>query len=276
MTKTEIAERITEEIYSLHSRKNTYWYRSHLGASKIGHPCDRFLWLDFRWALPPKIEGRIYRLFNSGQREEERIIEELDELGYEVISADEEGRQVRFSEFGHFGGSVDGIIRGINGSPDEWHILEIKTMNKKNFAELEKHGVEKAQPKHWAQVQTYLRGFNLNKAFYVAVCKDDDKIHIEEITHEPEASRYFFDRAEKIIFGSCPPVEKSDSCKYCDYSSLCFNESQPLKNCRMCKFSQPEPDGSWLCLCINDKINNELMVFGCEKWEDGRISEEVV
>ena len=44
--------------------------RAHLGASLLGHPCDRYLWLMFRWAVIEKFDGRILRLFQRGQREE--------------------------------------------------------------------------------------------------------------------------------------------------------------------------------------------------------------
>ena len=33
--------------------------RAHLGASLLGHPCDRYLWLMFRWAV---IEFQLTRL----------------------------------------------------------------------------------------------------------------------------------------------------------------------------------------------------------------------
>ena len=31
--------------------------RPHLGASEIGHECDRYLWLSFRWAKPAAPAG---------------------------------------------------------------------------------------------------------------------------------------------------------------------------------------------------------------------------
>jgi len=100
----------------LTSQAITAWYeakpqdfRDHLGASLIGHSCNRYLWLTFRWAVMPKFEGRMLRLFNTGNREEIRIAEELRGIGVELYT-DEDGKQISVrDESGHFGGSVDGI-----------------------------------------------------------------------------------------------------------------------------------------------------------------------
>jgi hypothetical protein len=47
--------------------------RLHLGGSMLGHPCDRWLWLSFRWAVREKFPGRIRRLFRRGNNEEDII-----------------------------------------------------------------------------------------------------------------------------------------------------------------------------------------------------------
>ena len=40
--------------------------RPHMGCSQLGHPCDRWLWLSFRWAVQSQFPGRILRLFRGG------------------------------------------------------------------------------------------------------------------------------------------------------------------------------------------------------------------
>jgi hypothetical protein len=37
--------------------------RPHLGCSTLGHPCDRWLWLSFRFAVKPTFPGRVLRMF---------------------------------------------------------------------------------------------------------------------------------------------------------------------------------------------------------------------
>src|SRR6188472_1125091 len=67
---------------------NEDWRRNHLGASIIGHDCDRYLWLSFRWALNPQHEGRLLRLFSRGDREEAWIVQDLRDAGFSVVDRD--------------------------------------------------------------------------------------------------------------------------------------------------------------------------------------------
>lgn len=140
--------------------------RSHLGASLIGHPCNRYLWYVFRWVKHIKHDGRMYRLFNRGHREEERFVGWLRGIGFEVqefdtdykpddiirtgkhkgltikeVSADylewaQKGgvdlcrKQFRISGVnGHFGGSLDGltVIPAVFVPTGERVLLEFKT-----------------------------------------------------------------------------------------------------------------------------------------------------
>src|SRR5690606_19393029 len=97
-------------------------YRWHLGGSLIGHDCSYYLWLVFRWCIHEKSEGadekehnnigRIQRLFNRGHREEDRFVEFLKGIGCQIWTHDENGNQFRMSGVnGHFGGSIDGVIK---------------------------------------------------------------------------------------------------------------------------------------------------------------------
>jgi len=58
--------------------------RPHLGSSLLGHPCDRYLWLNFRWAVQEEFSGRILRLFRRGQLEENQIVSDLRSIGIDI------------------------------------------------------------------------------------------------------------------------------------------------------------------------------------------------
>jgi hypothetical protein len=49
--------------------------RPHMGASILGHACDRWIWLQFRMAVRQQFPGRILRLFRRGHAEEASIIQ---------------------------------------------------------------------------------------------------------------------------------------------------------------------------------------------------------
>jgi len=121
--------------------------RPHLGASLLGHPCDRFLWLSFRWAVIEQFPGRILRLFRRGQMEEAVIVKDLESIGLEIHSTGGEQSRVDFGS--HVSGSVDGIIEsGVPEAPKSRHILECKTHGAKSFNGLQSKGLKSAKPMH--------------------------------------------------------------------------------------------------------------------------------
>jgi len=87
--------------------------RPHLGPSILGHPCDRKLWLSFRWAVIEKFEGRILRVFRRGLNEEAIVVSDLRKIGMDVQSTGANQSRVDFGK--HGSGSIDGIIK--SGSP---------------------------------------------------------------------------------------------------------------------------------------------------------------
>ena len=115
-------------IIDQHHEKNDKPFREHLGISLLGHPCDRYLWLSFRWAIAPVFPGRMLRLFRRGHLEEDTVIADLKAIGC-VLNE----RQTRV-DFGSFvSGSCDGIITsGLPGHENKKFVLEIKTHSKKS------------------------------------------------------------------------------------------------------------------------------------------------
>jgi len=145
-------------------------FRDHLGASIVGKECRRALWYDFRWVTRARFTGRMLRLFETGKREEERLVRDLRRTGATVLDTDPEtGRQWRVSAVGgHFGGSLDAVAIGLLEAPKTWHVVEFKTHGLKSFAALKNDGVERAKPQHAAQMQIYMH-LNLAEAAYASV-----------------------------------------------------------------------------------------------------------
>jgi hypothetical protein len=225
--------------------------RPHLGASLIGRSCERQLWYTFRWAKRASFEGRMLRLFARGQREEDALVNLLRNAGITVHAVDPAtGSQFRFGS-GHFSGSMDGACLGLPEAPKTWHVLEFKTHGKKSFDTLESQGVRKAKPEHWAQMQCYMAWTGMERALYVSVCKDDDRLHLERVDFDKEATDKLFERAERIINASEPPQRIGDAswyeCKWCDYKDICHGTDAPLPTCRSCAHSTPEKAGYWSC-----------------------------
>lgn len=243
--------------------------RPHLGASLIGRECSRALWYTFRWAAKPAHEARTLRLFARGQREEAVFADLLRAAGVTVVTENPEtGEQYRFGA-GHFGGSMDGACVGLPDAPLAWHCVEMKTHSAKSFNDLTKKGVADAKPEHWAQMQCYMAWTGMERALYMAVCKDDDRLHLERVAFDRAAAERLFEKAQRIIDAAEPPDGISDTpdyfqCRWCDYATLCHGTAAPLPNCRSCAHSTPVQDGQWNCARHGKQIPVSEQKAGCQ------------
>lgn len=249
--------------------------RWHLGCSLLGHHCDRWLWLSYRWAVSEKFPGRILRLFRRGQNEEAVIVSDLRAIGVEVVEHDgsPEQRQLRV-DFGYgVSGSLDGVcMSGVPEAPTKPHVLELKTHSLKSFNDLVKNGVEKSKPMHYAQMQLYMLGMGLDRALYGAVCKDDDRYHFERIRFDKAYAEKLRDRGIRITqsdrmpepcLGASPDWYQ---CKICPAHGFCFGNDQPDRNCRTCKHCKPYKE-VFDCMEWEDQIPKKNQIVGCDSYE---------
>ena len=89
------AEPSVEAIYKWWEKKGAEEKsRTYLGASIIGHDCDRYLWYAFRQCVKEDFGGRMLRLFDRGRLEEGRFIEELRGIGCTVEDRNDSGEQI--------------------------------------------------------------------------------------------------------------------------------------------------------------------------------------
>lgn len=242
--------------------------RSHMGASSLGHHCDRWLWFQFRWVVRSKFPGRILRLFRRGHNEEPTIISDLRAIGIDVRKVSAQHRV----DFGsHVGGSLDAIIeRGVPGAPKAKHIAEFKTHSKKSFDALVKDGVEKSKPEHFVQMQVYMMGTKIDRALYVAVCKDDDRIHTERLHYDHSVASKAIDRGKRIALSDRMPEPISSdpswyACKWCDGHDQCFGSKTTKQvSCRTCAHSTALPDTTWHCARWDSLIEFEYQLAGCD------------
>ena len=263
MTKIDTTPETIKAIYA-HYESKPQWRRPHLGASEIGSACDRKLWYNFRWCLQPKFEGRMLRLFETGNREEERIVQNLRDIGIEVHDLNPKtGKQIHYidPECAHFSGSLDGMGKGFIEAPKAWHVLEFKTASKKQWEALDVAGVLKHKPEHFAQMQIYMHWSKVDRAYYISVCKDDDRMYGERIHYDKEIALKLIDRAHRIIHadeapnrckGAKNPKEKGWSpCVYCDFKSICYGKKCPEVNCRTCGQCDFNDNGDVVCRGYN-------------------------
>jgi hypothetical protein len=252
---------IVDAIYAWHKRMgDAEPERGYIGASIIGHECDRFLWYTFRGCVKRDFGGRLYRLFETGNLAEARFVKELRAIGCSVDDVDETGKQFSVSACGgHFSGHMDGCATGIPEAPETFHVLEFKTHNAKSFEKLAKEGVQQSKPQHYAQMQIYMGLTSMTRALYLAANKDTDELYAERVRYDSTEFHRLMDRADRVIRAQAPPARVAGRiddfrCRFCDARELCWGTGTvavpiPRKTCRTCCHATPDMDGGarWSC-----------------------------
>jgi hypothetical protein len=233
--------------------------RTYLGASVLGDPCELKLWREFRWAHPPEShEGRMLRLFETGNVEEDRLVADLRRAGMHVDAVDPEtGRQYRITfAGGHGGGHTDGEVEGVPEAPKTRHLLECKTHNHKSFTALKRLGVAAHKPMHYAQMQAYMHHRGLTRALYLALNKNDSEIYSERVEYDLNYAIALMVKAERIVTSDrAPSCNCAGWLLKAGYGCAAVAGQPTLRSCRTCLFSTAHLDGEarWSCSHPNHK-----------------------
>lgn len=125
--------------------------RGYIGASSIGHTCDRKIWLQWRGnitakeCMPEELYAKRQRIFERGKEEEEKIIKRLERAGYII---EHPQKQLLFAtptfhlegfatahnpNFFGLKGHIDGMIVDPHDPEKKPYILEIKTAKESSY-----------------------------------------------------------------------------------------------------------------------------------------------
>lgn len=235
---------IVREVYkALEAQQDKH--RPHLGASLIGDACERRIWYVFRWAKKERLDGRMLRLFRRGLETEAPIMRDLRLAGMQIEEVDASGQQHRVHAIGgHFGGSMDGVGLGVPEARKTWHVIECKTHNRSSFNALLRNGVKTSKPRHWVQCNTYMGLAGIERALYVAECKDTSELYSERLRFDPDRFASDMAKAERVIRADRPPARcatrPTDSeCASCVFKLICWGGEVPEVNCRTCAHATP-------------------------------------
>jgi len=220
---------LTPYLYPTEYRMDEYWFAQQdkpgyttgtIRASELGADCDRYLWYySHGHAKKQKVPGRIARLFDDGHYLEDRIIKTLRGIGYKVYG---EQKELIFPD-GKSKGHIDGIVEGLPESSAP-HLLECKTMNDKNFKQLQKR--KEPEHKHSVQMQLYMGLLGLKDALYIVYNKNDSELYVQRV----KFNKSFYDaqmaRHQRILNAETPPQRISDrpefyKCKMCELRNMC-------------------------------------------------------
>lgn len=211
--------------------------RGYMGASGLGHPCDRKNWFELNNLPKDPMKRQGIMATEDGHATEALVIERLGYVpGIELYTKDDSGKQFGFSKFeGKFRGHYDGIIKGILQAPNTWHIFEVKCCNEKKFAELdklkEKHG-EKSALKEWdyqfyIQAQLYMGAEQLYRHYLICATPGGRNMTSCRTEFNREVYDAMQSKAERIINAKEPPVRHTENktnhiCRWCDFAEVCW------------------------------------------------------
>jgi len=200
--------------------------RSYLGASELGYPCDRRVWYSYhmpekREAIPPRVK----RIFDMGHMIEEYVLDLLKDAGIIVWGEKPDGTQFGFKD-DEIRGHADGIVKGIPES-DQPHLLEIKSMNKSNFAKCEKRGIESEFYHYFIQMQIYMLKLELKNGLFISYCKDNSELYTERIKLDKMKAEFYLKRGKELVIENKTPDRKFKSsayfeCKFCPFKEECW------------------------------------------------------
>ena len=224
--------------------------RTYLGASRLGHACERAL--QFEFAGAPKDEGADFggqtlRIFGIGHALEDLAIHWLRAAGIDLYTR--KGNQPNGEQFGfavaggRVRGHVDGIINAAPaalklGVPALW---ECKTMNARNWRACVKDGVAVSKPVYAAQIALYqaymdaaVPGLATNSALFTAINKDTAELYHELVPFNAELAQRMSDRAVRILratdAGELLPRIARDrdhfECRMCSWANRCWSLPQ--------------------------------------------------
>lgn len=260
-------------IYAAYEAANAPRDGRSISVSTLAEECGRKLWFDFRWVSPhEQITGRQLRLFETGNIEENRWIENLRTIGCEVVSHEPNGKQIMVEACsGHVRGYLDSEILGLPEAPKTIHVGEMKSHNLKSFTALKKDGVKTSKPLHYAQLQTYMYLRGRDRGIYLAVCKDNDELYAERVEIDHEHVMRLFTRAQRIIDATDPPAKLHEdpnakmafACGWCRHRPICHDGEWPRINCRTCIYSSPEAGGQWACARFSKPLSFDEQQQGC-------------
>lgn len=260
-----------EAIYAHHAKRKAaegQWDSYGIAFSMLGDECDRHLWYAHHWAFKQKpVDGKKARLFQTGSREEDRIIAELKAIGVDITN---EQMKVKLCD-GHLRGKIEGEALGLPEAPKTKHTLEIKTHKNTSFNAIVKHGLPKQNPKHYVQTMLGAYGAGNARAMYIMNCKNSDDLHTIRFTVDPVEIAQWLARAERIIKADSPlpklhedPEKKAAfKCKTCPAKGVCHDGEFARINCRTCLHSSPVADGGWHCDRHKMPIPRDVQRDGC-------------
>lgn len=220
---------------SLTAKRTKQARRAYVGASAIGHECERSIQFDYAGAPRESDFGpATLRRFDQGHMGEELARQWFGDAGFQLVQRSQKtGQPYRWTQLDNqASGEPDGVFLAgpaVIAYPAMW---EHKYVGSKTFRDIDKNGLKKARHGYWMQVQinmAYL-GLTENPTVFTVTCGDDgQQIHLL-IDYDAEGAQMTSDKAVRIVkstqAGELLPRPFKDRshfiCKGCFFAERCW------------------------------------------------------
>lgn len=195
--------------------------RDYLGASIIGHPCQRSIWYEYHGGKKKPFNARQLRTFSIGKRLEGLVMEQLRMLGI-IVHDTPSTLYCQDEDNPLFQGNIDCLIE-ING---QLIIVEIKTAKDKSFKTFVEKGLKEWNIGYYSQVQAYMGMKKIESAYLIALNKDTSELHDEYVLYDEIFYHELRAKAIHIIEAREPPERLNKNpmfyiCSMCNFKEIC-------------------------------------------------------
>lgn len=265
MSKIITADDIVQAIDVGYKKKKIEKAREYIGASGVGTPCDAALAFSLRGFPEPQIAPRTQRIFALGHLLEDIVVKDLKENA-DVRVWEVDGLTGRQHSYSMYGGHVSCHTDGLIETDDEMvRILEIKSMNHASHQKFIKHGVQKAHPKYFAQLQMMMGMSGIHSSVFIAISKNTSEYHCEIVDYDDIEYNYLQSKVERVMSGEAEKISDNPdtfSCRFCFKKAACWEGLEVPVRCSTCQFAYPREDGGWQC----DKHDREA-IHACDDYK---------
>lgn len=276
----ELEQQILPTMHDAYKADPVQKLRDHLGASLIGEPCLRKVWLSYRGCGQSELSARLIRLFNRGHLEEARFHAMLQACGVNTYW-EYNDRQYGYKD-GMFAGSIDGLATNVPDCPNELVMLEFKTMNEARFKQFVNSGMLAFKGyENQCKVNMYcmckyqadvLKELNPKdptvwNTLFMAVNKNTDEVHAVLIHRDDDwVINNLEKRINAVLDNDRVPLGIHDKptffeCRCCSFKGYCYDHKELPHNCRTCICHDLKNNGCIFDLNeYNDKCYTQIKV----------------
>lgn len=194
--------------------------RQYIGASQIGHKCDRAIWYAFNGFEKECDSVKMQKVYDAGRIFENLILDYIIAGGIIVEGIE---RACEDEEIPMFRGHMDGVLMLPNQDPI---VLELKTSKASSFARFVQHGLMAWAPQYYDQLQSYMGMTGYKNGVLVAINKDSSELHEEWVKFDEIHYASIKEKVKRIINASETPEKINRSplfyvCQMCNFRRVC-------------------------------------------------------